>query len=105
MNVVIEDERSNQATYEDNMEGLKGTEKSLSKTMTTLQQNLAAAQLSLQEKSEDKTTTEAEKAAILKYLAQIKPGCDFINENYEDRKAARNVEIENLDKAIASVKG
>jgi len=49
--------------------------------------------------------TESEKLAIEQYLEKIKPGCDFITDNYEDREKSRGLETEALKKAVTLLKG
>jgi len=57
------------------------------------------------EKHKDLANTEAAKKAIEDYLLKIKPGCDFITENYDIRESHRTTEKASLEKAIELIKG
>jgi len=98
-------EQTAQADYEDSMAALKKTEEDLQKSLVKLQEELADAEKSLVMKREDLEKTEAEKLAIEQYLENIKPGCDFITDNYEDREKNRGLETEALEKAAELLKG
>merc|ERR1719486_1385735 len=50
-------------------------------------------------------TIEEEKAAIEAYLLKIKPGCDFITTNIEERTSNREQETDALNNAIELIKG
>jgi len=98
------DEVESQHTYEDIMHSLKDSEASLQELLVTLKQKLAEAEKELQLKSEDLAKTEAEKAALEAYLLKIKPGCDFIDENLDNRIESRGQETESLKQAIELLK-
>merc|ERR1719484_148755 len=51
-----------------------------------------------------KKDTTAAKEAIEKYILKIKPGCDFITENFDLREENRNTETKALDKAKGLIK-
>merc|ERR1719152_872384 len=67
--------------------------------LAKLQETLAATEKELGEKKEEKRKTEEQKAAIEKYLAEIKPGCDFITTNFDLRESHRATETEALNTA------
>merc|ERR550532_3566763 len=87
------------------MAALKESEEDLQKSLAKLQEELADAEKSLVMKNTDLEKTEAEKLAIEQYLEKIKPGCDFITDNYEDREKNRGLETEALKKAAKLLKG
>ena len=60
---------------------------------------MATQEKQLEETQEDLNTTVAEHAAIVKSLAEIEPGCEFIKANYETRKQNREAEIKALNEA------
>eukprot|EP00444_Apocalathium_aciculiferum_P006178 CAMPEP_0183397194 /NCGR_PEP_ID=MMETSP0370-20130417/10436_1 /TAXON_ID=268820 /ORGANISM="Peridinium aciculiferum, Strain PAER-2" /LENGTH=761 /DNA_ID=CAMNT_0025578041 /DNA_START=74 /DNA_END=2360 /DNA_ORIENTATION=+ len=97
-------EVESQHSYEDSMQSLKDSEASLQELLVTLKQKLAEAEKELQLKSEDLAKTEAEKAALEAYLLKIKPGCDFIDENLDNRIESRGQETESLKQAIELLK-
>merc|ERR1719389_1563872 len=82
------DEEEAQHAYEDSMAELKSEQ---AKTLAETREDLAV--------------TEKELKAIERYLLKIKPGCDYIEENYEIRTENRGKEKEALEKAIKLLKG
>merc|ERR1719443_442821 len=102
---AIKDEQANQMSYETEMQALTASETTLLENIDTYKLDLATQEKQLEETLEDLSTTEAEHAAIVKYLAEIKPGCDFITANYETRKANRDAEIAALEQAVELLKG
>merc|ERR1719213_983069 len=86
------------------MTELKKEQASSEESLVKLQENLATAQKSLIEKTEDLKDTEAAKVKIEDYLLKIKPGCDFITTNFYEREKNRKTETEALDKAVKLIK-
>merc|ERR1719399_845342 len=99
------DEEEAQHSYEDSMAELKSEQAKLSETLAQLQDELAEAEKELFETREDLAVTEKELKAVEKYLLKIKPGCDYIEENFDARTEARGKEKEALEKAIELLKG
>merc|ERR1719222_1684570 len=79
------------------MEQLKSDETDLQGELVTLKKSLAD--------SEEELPTEKDKAAIERYLEQIKPGCDFIEEHYDTREQYRSEELTALNTAETKIKG
>lgn len=98
------DEMKAQHDYEDAMENLKKEEKELEENLAKLKVELAEAEEDLLGKQAEHKATVAEKEAIEAYLLKIKPGCDFITENIELRKANRKDEEEALKGAVKLLK-
>lgn len=98
-------ENTAQHDYEDSMTSLTTHQADFQTSLTALNSELADKKLELLEKRDDKKTTKAEAAAISKYLEDIKPGCDFIVANIEDRKTSREEETFELLKARDVLKG
>jgi len=71
------------------MTGLKTIQSNQNIRMSDLQGILAAAQSALLKASKQLKSANAKTAATVKYLAQIKPGCDFIFDNIAQRRTAR----------------
>jgi hypothetical protein len=96
---AIKDEQANQMSYEAEMQALTASEATLLENIDTYKLDLANQEKQLEETIEDLTTTQAEHAAIVKYLAEIEPGCEFIKANYETRSQNRDAEISALNEA------
>lgn len=92
------DEEVAQHGYEDSMTSLKGEEADTEKNLVTLQQTLADKQEEELNKKQELKGTKADKVAVEKYLVSIKPGCDFITENFDTREANRETEKVALEK-------
>mmetsp|Transcript_26697 Transcript_26697/g.48453 ORF Transcript_26697/g.48453 Transcript_26697/m.48453 type:complete len:755 (-) Transcript_26697:69-2333(-) len=101
----IADEKEEKRLYDEEMTTLKGEESSLQVSLATLEGNLAKAEKDLLQTEEDKKATEDERAAAQAYLADIKPGCDFITANFDLREANRAEETAQLNAAIGFIKG
>jgi len=101
----IADEQSTQMAFESEMQALTGAETTLLENIDTYKLDLATQEKQLEETIEDLTTTKDEHAAIVKYLAEIEPGCEFIKANYETRKQNREAEISALNEASELLKG
>merc|ERR1719409_1383575 len=102
---AIADEQSTQMAFESEMQALTGAETTLLENIDTYKLDLANQEKQLEETKEDLATTEAEHAAIVKYLAEIEPGCEFIKANYETRKQNREAEISALKEAATLLQG
>merc|ERR1719310_570977 len=100
-----EDEEKAQADYEDSMTKLKDEEAKAEKTLAKLKDELAKTEQELLETQEDLKATTEDKEAIEAYLLKIKPGCDFIDENFDLREKNRATEKKALEKAITLIKG
>jgi len=99
------DEEKAQADYEDSMTTLKKEQKEAEENLANLQSDLADAEKSLMQTQEDLKRTTADKEAIEAYLLKIKPGCDFIDANFDLREKNRATEKAALEKAIGLIKG
>jgi len=103
--VAHTDENNAQHSFEDLMAGLKEEQARLQDNIVTLKETLAEKEKELFNAKKELEETEAEKAAILEYLASIKPGCDFIEVNFDLRESSRAAETEALTKAVELIKG
>jgi len=99
------DEMAAQHTFEDSMTKLKGEERKLQKSLAKLKKTLADTQAELLESQKSLKETVAVKEAAEAYLLKIKPGCDFITENYDKREKHRAAESKALEKATELLKG
>lgn len=92
-------EGDGQAAFEDSMKLLTDQEAAVAKTIADSKVLLAQAETDLKNKIAELESTETEHKAIVNYLSQIKPTCDFITINLDKRKASRVTETEALNKA------
>jgi len=99
------DEEEAQHAFEDSMADLKKEEADLMKTLAELNATLAEKRAELEQKKEELEKEVAGKIATEEYLEKIKPGCDFITENFDYREESRAAEEEALKKAIEILKG
>lgn len=97
------DENTAQGNFETTMTGLQDGANTLQDTLGTLAMTLAAQRKDHQEAKQDKAATTKDLEMIVQYLADIKPGCDFIQENYDARKQARADEKTALEGAITQL--
>ena len=91
--------------YEETMTDLQEEQKTLEETIASLEKNIAEAEVSKSNAKADLKKTTADHAAVVAYLAQIKAGCDFIDENLQHRKDARTAEKSALENAVTLLKG
>jgi hypothetical protein len=87
-----EDENEAQADYEDSMSKLSKERLEQESGMIKLKNSLAKADQDMINKKQDLKQAWKDKNATIEYLASIKPGCDFILENYEVRTKNRGLE-------------
>jgi chromosome segregation ATPase len=100
---AITDEKTSQMQYETNMQALSDAASGLSDSLATYRQDLATAEKRLTQASEDKATTEKELGATRHYLAEIEPGCTYIQSNIAARIAAQDAEKAALSGAITTL--
>merc|ERR1719198_2431479 len=86
------------------MTGLKQEEADMQEQLVNTKKELSEAELELEGKREELDVTTREKIAIERYLEKIKPGCDFITENFETRESNRGQEKDALEKASTLIK-
>lgn len=98
-------ELEHQQDYEDLMQSIKDLEASEQTDLVTAKKNLATKQQELGEKRTDKENTQNEVTALNRYLEEIKPGCDFITDNFDTRKSNRDAETSALDVAVQKIQG
>merc|ERR1719235_2455494 len=101
---AISNEENAVATFETSMASLKTSEEGYVEDLEKFNLDLATFKKELEEAREDSGATTKEKEAIENYMAQIKPGCDFITQEYSTRKAAREAETAALNTAIDKLK-
>lgn len=100
-----QDELSAQHTFEDDMASFRQLEESTVAALGRLQADLALKTQQLKMKGKERDTTSKEKAALEVYLEKIKPGCDFITTNIEQRIDNRAEETRALQQAKGFLEG
>jgi len=98
------DEKKSQEDYDQEMTDLKKAETEMGEQLVKLKETLASKEKKLAETKVELKDTIASKESIEKYLEKIKPGCDFIDENFDLREENRKTEKEALNKAIDLIK-
>merc|ERR1719197_2094392 len=86
------------------MTDLKKKEAEAEKALAELKETLAEKEKELLQAQEDLKATIKEKEAIEAYLAKIKPGCDFITDNFDLRETNRETETKALEKCQDLIK-
>merc|ERR1719331_45867 len=101
---AVDTEESAVDTYNDEMKTATDAEKGMMEAIDGFKLDLADTEKSLQEASAELATTTDEHTATVQYLADIEPGCTFIQTNYDGRKAAREAETAALANAVSTLK-
>merc|ERR1719316_346078 len=101
---AVTTEESAVDTYNDEMKTAKDAEQGMMTAIDGFKLDLADTEKSLQEDQVELGTTTDEHTAVVDYLADIEPGCTFIQQNYDGRKAAREAEKAALANAVDTLK-
>merc|ERR1719201_1811435 len=99
---AINTEDSAQGTFDGEMKTAKDAEQGMMKAIDGFKLDLANTEKSIEEASAELSTTTDEHTATVKYLDDIEPGCTFIQQNYDGRKAARDAEKAALANAVST---
>merc|ERR1719163_757717 len=94
-----------QASRESMSEGITSKEVTMVESITSKEVAKADLDSKIEATKEKKTSEEAQLTNIKQTLAQLHADCDFIVENYDLRKAARENEIEGLANAKSVLSG
>lgn len=98
-------EETSQHEYEDAMAGEKKVEADTEDDLATFKQDLATAEEDLSNKQKELKDEEELLADAEAYLLKIKPGCDFITTNIEEREENRKTEETALTTADEKIRG
>merc|ERR1719502_1568263 len=93
-------EQQSQAEYDKMMQDGKMLKMTKEMEIKGKQSELKSIKTTLTDLSEDKTGLTGELDAVLAYLDKLKPQCEVKVPSYEERKAAREQEIEGLKNAL-----
>jgi len=91
--------------YDNQMKELKETQTSLEKTLADTEMELSEATTTHTTKTQELKDTNTELTQTNNYLADILPGCTYIQDNIDTRKANRATEKTALENAITQLKG
>lgn len=86
------------------MKLLTDKEAALGKSIKDNKVALAKAAEDVQNKNEEKKSTQKEIRSIEAFLTEIQASCDFIESNFDLRQASRTKELAALDKAAELIK-
>jgi hypothetical protein len=98
--VTHETEEGAQSAFEEEMAKLTEEQNVLLDTISSTEAGLAEKEKTKEQTIVNHGETEKDKKATERYLVAIKPGCDFMDENLDSRKAARKDEKASLKDAI-----
>merc|ERR1719420_2072345 len=99
------EEKDSQDDYEKLMLEASNKRASESQALTDKQAAKADAEDSLQSLMDAKEATGTELKAVMDYIASLHKECDWLLENYDQRKTARASEIDAMTKAKAVLNG
>merc|ERR1719353_756639 len=99
------DEKTSQKDYETLMSDSSTSRAQKAESITEKEAAKADLDLKVENASEKKTALEQELMNIKDYLSKLHAQCDFLVENYDVRKAARETELESLANAKAVLSG
>ena len=99
------DEETAQKDYERLMSDSQASRADKADSITSKEKAKADLDVSTENAKEQKTSQEAELMNTNQYIAQLHSTCDFLVQNYDLRKAARENEIESLKNAKATLSG
>merc|ERR1719159_6770 len=99
------DEKTNQKDYETHMSDSQTSRAQKAESITEKEASKADLDLKVENASEKKTSLEQDLLNIKDYLSKLHAQCDFLTENYDMRKTARETELESLANAKAVLSG
>merc|ERR1719327_2205242 len=99
------EEKDAQKDYETMMADSADKRAEDSKTMTDKESALAKTEAALQQHKEDKMSTGKELMETMQYIAALHGECDWLLQNFDARKTAREEEIEGLHNAKDTLSG
>merc|ERR1719191_1013862 len=99
------DETTSQKDYETLMSDSQTSRAQKAQSITEKEASKADLDLKVENASEKKTSLEQDLLNIKDYLSKLHAQCDFLTENYDMRKTARETELESLANAKAVLSG
>jgi len=99
------DEEEGQLEFEKNVKAAKTLIKELTKKQTNLKEQIAEHEEDKTSEGEDKDANNEDLTEEQNYKAEIKPDCDFIVENFDERDKKREAEMNGLTEAKSYLAG
>merc|ERR1719395_420076 len=99
------EEKDAQADYEEMMSDSAEKRAEDSKLLSDKESAKADMEADLEKATEDKTATSKELSATKMYIAQLHGECDWLIQYFDQRKEARDSEIDAMGKAKAVLNG
>merc|ERR1719359_2632570 len=100
-----EEEAADVAAYREMIAESRETIAALDKKITAMKGQIADTELQIEEDSTEWKEKEQQKKATDAYIAEIKPNCDWIKDNFKSRAEARKTELDGLDTAKGQLAG
>merc|ERR1719230_2290563 len=99
------EEKTAQTDYERLMSESQESRATMVQSVTTKEVAKADLDTKIEATKEKKSSEEAQLASLKQTIAQLHADCDFLVENYDLRKAARENEVEGLKNAKSVLSG
>jgi septal ring factor EnvC (AmiA/AmiB activator) len=99
------EEKTAQKDYERMMSDSTASRSQMAESITSKEVAKADLDTKIESTKEKKASQEAELSNVKQYLATLHADCDFLVDNYDLRKAARENEIEGLKNAKSTLSG
>jgi DNA repair exonuclease SbcCD ATPase subunit len=100
-----QEEKTAQADYERLMSDSTASRSKMAESITSKEVAKADLDSKIEATKEKKTSQETELSNVKQYLATLHADCDFLVDNYDLRKAARENEVEGLKNAKSVLSG
>jgi DNA repair exonuclease SbcCD ATPase subunit len=100
-----EEEAEGMAAYRELIEESKETIAALNKKINAMKTQIADTEYQKEEDSTEWKEKDQQKKATDAYIAEIKPNCDWIKDNFKPRAEARKTEMDGLDTAKGQLAG
>merc|ERR1719191_926759 len=101
----VKDEMAGQKAFEEEMKKANETMERLRNRKANLEDSIATANQSIDDAHNDKEDAANLKTEDEEYLAEIKPDCMWMLENFDARRESRAQEFDGLDEAEALLEG
>jgi chromosome segregation ATPase len=101
----IKQEASDQDEYEKQRADDRQTHQTLKDNKADLLADIAETKADIEELEQNKANTETERDATVATLKELKPGCDWIRQNFDNRRFLRKQEVEGLMEAKGVLAG
>merc|ERR1719426_620525 len=100
-----EEEAEGVAAYKAMIAESRETIAALDKKINAMKAQIADSELEIEEDSTEWKEKDEQKKATDAYIAEIKPNCDWIKDNFKSRAEARKTEMDGLDTAKGQLAG